>query len=421
MKEFNLEHWSRNWLIERGISEQLASYFTLAIDLVFLALISFLADYITRRIILSFVKTYVKKTKSTYDDVFLDRKVFDSIAHLVPALIIYYSIPWVLSDVAISISLLQKIIVIYMIAIVMIAVSRFLKGLEYIGLHSKRMEGKPVSSYTQVFIIINYIGGTILIISMIISKSPIAILTAFGAVTAVILLIFRDTILGLVASIHISANNMVKLGDWVSIEKYEADGNVIEINLTSVKIRNWDKTITTVPTYAFISDSFKNWRGMETMGIRRIKRSINIDISTIKFVADEMREQYTKFELIRNYVNSRQKEIDEYNHKVNADKKALINGRHMTNLGIFRRYIQNYLIKHSKIDQNEIVMVRHLQPNELGLPLEVYAFSNDTNWLNYEGIQADIFDHLLAAANKFGLRVFQNPSGTDLKNLNLKF
>jgi len=420
MDDFNLEHWARNWLLEQGLSEQVTSYLTLGIDLLILVIISFIADFIARRIILGVVRTYVKRSKNTYDDVFLEKRVFHSLAHLVPAFIIYYSIPWVFNDIAISISLLQKIITLYMIVVVMTVITRFLRGLEHIGLHSNRMEGKPVSSYTQVFVIVNYIGGAILILSMLIGKSPVTILTAFGAATAVILLIFRDTILGLVASIQISANDMVRLGDWVSVEKYGADGDVIEINLTTVKIRNWDKTITTVPTYAFISDSFKNWRGMQSVGLRRIKRSLNIDLSSVKFVTDEMRQQYLKYERVKDYVNQRQGEIDNYNKETKADKNELINGRHMTNLGVFRRYAENYLKGHPKIDHREIIMVRHLQPTEKGLPLEIYAFSNDIEWLNYEIIQADIFDHLLAAVEKFDLRVFQNPSGNDIKNLEIK-
>ncbi len=420
MEEFNVGHWANNWLLNQGIDEELTSYLTLAIDVIILLLISFLADFIAKRIILSFVSAYVRRTKNTYDDIFLEKKVFDSLAHLVPGLILYNSIPFVFHEFDTSILLLQKGIIIYMIAILMTVITRFLKGLEYIGLHSEKMQGKPVSSYTQVFVIANYIIGSVLILSMVIGKSPVTILTAFGTATAIILLIFRDTILGLVASIQIATNDMVRLGDWVSLDKYGADGDVIEINLTTVKIRNWDKTITTVPTYAFISDSFKNWRGMESMGVRRIKRSITIDLSSVKFVTDKMRERFQGFERVRDYVISRQKEIDEYNEDIKADKMELINGRHMTNIGVFRKYIEMYLKQHPKIDQNETILVRHLQPTELGLPIEIYAFSNDIAWLNYESIQADIFDHLLAAAPNFDLRVFQNPSGADFKGVTFK-
>lgn len=414
---FNLDHWASQWMLDHGLSETSVLYLTLGLDIVLVLIISVIADIIARRVILGFVQKYVKKSKNTYDDIFLDKKVFHSLAHIVPAIIIWYSLPWIFDDVDFSITVLRKLITIYMIVVILIVASRFLRALEYIGLQSERFQGKPVSSYIQVMRIIAYITGAVFILSMLVGKSPITILTAFGAATAVILLIFRDTILGLVASIQISSNDMVRLGDWVSMEKYGADGDVIEINLTTVKIRNWDKTITTVPTYAFISDSFKNWRGMQSMGVRRIKRSIHIDISSIVFVTDEMRERFKNYSRVSSYIEERQAEIDAYNRETGADTSELINGRHMTNVGVFRRYALNYLMDHPKIDQKETVMVRQLQPTELGLPLEIYAFSSDIAWVNYENIQSDIFDHLLAAADKFGLRIFQNPSGSDFKFL----
>lgn len=414
---FNIDHWANNWLIEKGLSEEYASYFTLAMDIIIVLLISLIVDIIARRIIFGYVGRYVKRSKNTYDDIFLDKKVFHGLAHILPALIILYSLPWVFDGTGVSITIFQRIIAIYLIVVFTNVASRFLKALEYIGLHSKKFQGKPVSSYIQVARLVTYIAAGIVILSMLIGKSPLTILTAFGAATAVILLIFRDTILGLVASIQISSNDMVRLGDWVSMDKYGADGDVIEINLTTVKVRNWDKTITTVPTYAFISDSFKNWRGMQTVGVRRIKRSINIDISSIQFVSDEMREKFRKYSRVSDYIVQRQAEIDTYNEKTAVDRSELINGRHMTNIGVFRRYALNYLLEHPKIDQKETVMVRQLQPTELGLPLEIYCFSSDIAWVNYENIQADIFDHLLAAADKFGLRVFQNPSGSDFRHI----
>lgn len=406
--------------MKMGATGDTASYLTLGLDILILIIVSLLADFIARRVILNFVKSYIKRSKNTYDDVFLEKRVFQSLAHLVPAAIIWYSLPWLFDGVDFSIGWLRKLITIYMILMVVVVVSRFLKAVEEIGLRSPRFEGKPIASYIQVFIIVSYIIGGILILSMVVGQSPLTILTAFGAATAVILLIFRDTILGLVASIQISGNDMVRLGDWVSMDKFGADGDVIEINLTTVKVRNWDKTITTVPTYAFISDSFKNWRGMQSMGVRRIKRSLNIDIGSISFVSDDMKARFEKFSRVNKYVHERQGEIDKYNRESGADKSELINGRHMTNVGVFRRYALNYLLEHPKIDQKETIMVRQLQPTETGLPLEIYCFSNDIAWVNYENIQSDIFDHLLAAAPRFGLRIFQDPSGADFHYLSQK-
>lgn len=414
---FNINHWANEWLLAKGFEASTTAYITLGLDIILVLLVSFIVDFVARKLILNYVSHYVNKSKNKYDDIFLDKKVFHGLAHIIPAVIIWNSIPWVFDGVDFSTAFLQKIIIIYLIVLITGVSSRFLRALEYIGLHSKRFEGKPVSSYIQVGRIVLYIAASVVIISMVVGKSPIAILTAFGAATAVILLIFRDTILGLVASIQISSNDMVKLGDWVSMDKYGADGDVIEINLTTVKVRNFDKTITTVPTYAFISDSFKNWRGMQSVGVRRIKRSIYIDISSIKFVTDEMRDRYKTFARVSQYVVERQAEIDAYNEETGADTSELINGRHMTNIGVFRRYALNYLMGHPKIDQNETVMVRQLQPTEKGLPLEIYCFSSDIAWVNYENIQSDLFDHLLAAAERFELSIFQNPSGSDFRRL----
>lgn len=417
IQKMSFDHWAYDWFLKIGVEKDYAQYLTVALDLVLLLIIALVVDLIIRKVILSFVKRYVKKSKNEYDDIFLEKRVFAGLGHIVPALIVYNTLPYILDGVALSASLVQKGITIYIIVVFLMVVARFLRAVEYIGLRTTRFQGKPISSYIQVFILVSYIVGGVFIVSMLVGKSPLAIITAFGAATAVILLIFRDTILGLVASIQISANDMVRLGDWVSMDKYGADGDVIEINLTTVKVRNWDKTITTVPTYAFISDSFKNWRGMQTMGVRRIKRALYIDLSTVKFVDDDLRNRFKKYERVREYVGKRQQEIDTYNQERNVDKEELLNGRHMTNLGVFRRYALAYLEEHPKIDQKETVMVRQLQPTETGLPLEVYCFSSDIAWENYEGIQSDIFDHLIAAASKFELRIFQNPTGADFNRI----
>jgi miniconductance mechanosensitive channel len=414
----NLDHWARDWFIKQGISADIAAYFTVTLDVIILLLASFILDRIAKRIILRVVKTYVKRTKNEYDDIFLEKKVFNGLAHLVPAGLIYNFVPYIFDNESAYIDILLKLIGVYVIFNVLAVASRFFRSLETIGLSLKRFEGKPVSSYIQLFIIIVYMLGIVLIISTLFGKEPQTILAGFGAATAVILLIFRDTILGLVASIQISSNDMVKLGDWVGLEKFGADGNVIEINLTTVKIKNWDKTITTVPTYAFISDSFKNWRGMENTGLRRIKRSVNIDLSSVKFVTNEMYQRYLKYSKLSGYLLEKKEEIDAFNQKVGADKSEVINGRQLTNLGIFRRYALKFLEDHPQIDQKETVMVRQLQSTETGIPLEIYAFSTDIAWVNYENIQSDIFDHLLASIPEFDLKVFQNPTGADFKKLN---
>lgn len=413
MEENNLSHWALNWLIDKGLNQTSAEYLTLAIDLLLVLFISILADFIARRVILRIVTRYVKHSKNQYDDVLLEKRVFKGLAHLLPAFVIYYSLPWLFDDPNTTVLVLQKLVLIYGLVIVIGVIHKFLKALEVMALNSERLQGKPISSYIQVVLIIVYIAGAVFIISTLLDKSAVAILTTFGAATAVILLIFRDTILGLVASIQISGNDMVRIGDWVSMPKFGADGDVLEINLTTVKVRNWDKTISTVPTYAFISDSFVNWRGMTNLGVRRIKRSINIDLQTVKFISPKMQAEFLKYERVQSYIENRQKEIDLANKESKNDKSVFLNGRQMTNLGLFRRYAEAYLGEHPNVAKGETLMVRQLQPTELGIPLEIYCFSNNIEWLKYEEIQSDIMDHLLSAASYFELAVFQRPSGNN--------
>lgn len=412
-----INHWAHEWLSSAGLSEIWVSRLTVGIDLVILILISLLVDFLARRFILRLVSRYVKRSKNQYDDVLLEKRVFRSLGHLLPAIVVYYALPEIFEEADILVGILRKLVVTYMLVNIINVSHKFIKALEFIGLNSKRFEGKPVSSYAQVALIVIYITGGVFIISTLLDKSATAILTTFGAATAVILLIFRDTILGLVASIQIAGNDMVRIGDWVSMPKYGADGDVTEINLTTVKVRNWDKTISTVPTYAFISDSFVNWRGMTSMGVRRIKRSINIDLHSLKFVDEALYNRFEKIERISDYVRSRESEIQASNSAKNVDKSILINGRHMTNIGVFRHYIESYLAEHPNIASNETMMVRQLQPTENGIPLEIYCFSNDIAWVNYESIQSDIMDHLLAAVDQFDLKVFQNPTGGDFSRV----
>lgn len=415
--EININHWAHKFLRDSNLSEEWIDYLTMALDIVIVVLLSFIVDFIARKFILRMVGRYVKRSKNQYDDILLEKRVFRSLAHLLPALVIYYAIPYLFDESGNLIQILQKLIVVYMIFTVLSVGHKFLKALEFMGLNSSRFEGKPVSSYIQVGMIVMYIAGGVFIISNLLDKSATTILTTFGAATAVILLIFRDTILGLVASIQIAGNDMVRIGDWVSMPKYGADGDVIEINLTTVKIRNWDKTITTVPTYAFISDSFKNWRGMISQGVRRIKKSLNVDIQSVKFIDEELYQKLLKVERISGYLKERNEEIIKFNQEKKADKSVLINGRHLTNIGVFRIYIESYLEEHPNVSMDQTLMVRQLQATETGIPLEIYCFSNDIAWLNYEKIQSDIMDHLLASVKVFELEIFQNPSGTDFRGL----
>ena len=276
---------------------------------------------------------------------------------------------------------------------------------------------KPIKGYIQIIKIITYIFVAIFVIATLMGRSPWVLLSGLGAMTAILLLIFKDSILGLVAGVQLSVNDMVRIGDWIEMPKYGADGDVIDVSLNTVKVQNWDKTISTIPAYALISDSFKNWRGMSESGGRRIKRAVNIDMASIKFCDAEMLERFQKIQFIKDYIEKKKDELAQHNKKLNIDTSTLVNGRHMTNIGTFRAYIQAYLKNHPKIHQNMTFLIRQLKPTEHGLPIEIYVFSNDQNWVNYEGIQADIFDHILAVVPEFDLRVFQSPTGHDIGQL----
>jgi miniconductance mechanosensitive channel len=305
----------------------------------------------------------------------------------------------------------------YMVLVVLLVIDALLNALHEIYQKLPVSEGRNIKSFVQVLKIIFYCVAVIFIISIFSVKTPQGLFTGLGAMAAVLMLVFKDTILGFVASIQLSANKMVNVGDWISMPKYNADGDVIDISLNTVKVQNWDKTIATIPTYALVSGSFNNWKGMEESGGRRIKRSINIDMNSVGFLNAEQVEKLGNFYLLKDYIQQKLVEIAEYNKSLNLDEDVVTNGRKMTNLGTFRKYLEEYLQLHPKIHKDMTFLVRHLQPTDKGLPLEIYVFSKDQAWTKYEAIQADIFDHILAIMPEFGLRVFQDPTGGDFQNL----
>ena len=410
-EEYAPDHWTRSLLEKYEISPEIVAYVGLGIDLLILLLVAWIADRIAKLVILRLVSAYVKRSKNQWDDLFLERKVFNNLAHLAPAFAVYQLFPLFFKDFEGLTNLLLRATEIYAVVVVVMVANSFLNAVRDILFKTESLKDKPIGSYVQLAKITMYMFGGVYLISLLIGKDPLAIMAGFGAATAVLLLIFRDTILGLVASITISANDMVRIGDWVSFDKYGADGEVIEISLTTVKVKNWDATITTVPTYAFMSDAFKNWRNMQALGARRIKRSLSITMSTVKLVNSEMLERYKKIQLIQPFIDQRQQEIEKYNAEHKADKSVQINGRNMTNLGLFRRYAEEYIRRNPHISKELTLMVRQLEPSELGIPLELYCFSTDTRWVYYESIQADIMDHLIAATAYFDLEVFERPTG----------
>lgn len=411
-----LEKWVDSLLVSSGVGSNLVVYLRLFIFLFLLFLIAAFIHWTTRKLLVSYLHKFVKRTPAKWDDLLLDQNIFSNISHIIPAIVVRYLAPSIFRDFDNLLPFIVKMTDAYLIIVGTMILVSLLKIAELLFSSQPSLKDKPLASYFQLIRIILYIGTGILILSILIGKSPLYFLSAFGAMTAVLLLVFKDTILGLVASVQISSNDMVRVGDWVEMPKFNADGDVVAINLNTVKVQNWDKTITTIPTYYFISDSFKNWRGMVESGGRRIKRAIFINSQTIRFVDPETREQYKKYYLISDYIEERQKEIEQFNEDNKVDTSILINGRRMTNLGVFRKYVESYLKSHPQIRQDMTVMVRQLAIEDRGVPLEIYCFTNTTAWVAYESIQADIFDHLLSSTAFFGLEIFQQPTGKDFKS-----
>jgi len=414
-KEFNLDHWMTNWLLARGVPEELVSLTALGIDIIILIFFAWLADVIAKRVVLRAIEKAVSRTETDLDDVLFEKKVFNALVHIAPAIVINLGAPYVFSGFTEFLPWISKAVNTYVIITIVWFISSLLNALYEFSQRSAYFRDKPILSYVQVGKLVSYIIAGILLFSVLFEKSPLVVLSAFGAVAAVLLFVFKDAILGLVASIQISANDMLRVGDWVTMDKYQADGDVIKITLTTIVVQNWDKTLTTIPSYAFVSDSFKNWRGMSDSGGRRIKRTLLINASTVRFCDQEMLERFARFELLADYIDSRSKEIAQYNEDRKADKTYPINGRHMTNLGVFRKYMENYISASPRIHQGMTKMVRQLESSEFGIPMEVYCFTATTAWLEYEGIQSDLFDHFIAAAPLFDLKVFQRPSGYDFR------
>jgi len=401
------------WLTDTGISQDLAIFIKTLGLIIVLVLTCWLSNLIIRKVIVRSLSAIIHRTKNTWDDIFVKNNVFAPLSHLIPAFIIFYSASLVFKDYPGWIPVIKDAAYIYIIIVSIIVVNSFLLAIHTIYNTFPISKDRPVKGYVQVIQITIIFIGALLIISVLFNTNLSKLFTGLGALAAVLLLVFKDTILGFVASIQLSANKMVKPGDWIDMPSRKADGVVQEINLNTVKVQNWDKTITTIPTYALVSESFQNWRGMEESGGRRIKRSFNIDMTSIQFCTDEMIEKFKKIHLLKNYIEEKEKEITRYNEEHQIDPSVVVNGRRMTNIGTFRKYVEAYLKAHPLIHNEMTFMVRQLQLTEKGLPIEIYVFSKDQRWVNYEAIQADIFDHILSVIPEFYLRVFQNPTGND--------
>ncbi len=407
------KHLFYNYLQELGFSINTSKYLNLFILLILFLIAIYVIDIITRKVFQSISVRIAKTSKTNFDDILLANKLPTNIAHLIPVFLFFELIPILFYDFEYIRNLIIKSVQIISIVLVIKIVRSILNSIKDYLKTLPKFKDKPIDSYIQVFMIFAWFSGFILSFAIITNQSILAFFTALGAASAIIILIFKDTILGFVASIQVSVNDMVRIGDWITFEKFGADGDVIEISLATVKVQNFDKTITTIPTYALISDSFKNWRGMVNSQGRRIKRALNIKINSIKHLSNEDIDKLKSVQLIEEYLTMRQKKINNFNKEYNINKGLLLNGRNLTNIGVFRKYAQTYIEMHPAINNDMMIMVRQLAPTSQGLPLEIYAFSADKNWKNYEYIVSDIFDHLLASIKHFDLEIFELPTNTN--------
>jgi miniconductance mechanosensitive channel len=408
----NLQHLVNDYLVILGASENAAKYLNMVFLLLILLILAFSIDYIIRKIILKLFSQLSDKTKTNFDDLLVKNKTPRIIAHIIPLLLVMKLIPFVFVDFIVTALLVSKGLYLLAIVLILWVVRSLLSTLKDYFKTLESLRDKPIDSFIQVFTIFSWVIGALSAFAIVSGIAFVEFIATIGAASAVIILIFKDTILGFVASIQVSINDMVRIGDWVTFEKYGADGDITEINLSTVKVQNFDMTITTIPTYALISDSFQNWRGMQDSGGRRIKRAINIKMASIHYLSNEEITAFKKIQSITSYLNTRQKDIEIYNTQNNIDKELLLNGRHLTNIGVFRKYAETYIENHSGIHKKMTLMVRQLAPGTQGIPIEIYAFSKDKRWENYEYIMADIFDHVIAAVPYFNLEIFELPSNT---------
>ncbi|WP_139854595.1 mechanosensitive ion channel family protein [Aequorivita sinensis] len=419
MNQDTLQEYScllQNFLINEGMYPQWAIFLNVVVNCIVVWIVVYFLDIVFRKLIIETFKALSNKTVSTFDDYLVKSNFPRYIAHVLPLGIVHNLIPIIFIESPLITNLLlvitkvlTVILLIYIFRSILRTTRNYLQGTE-------RFRDKPMESYVQVMMIFTWGVGIFYIIQMLTGFSLIS-LTTLGAASAVILLIFKDTILGFVASIQVAVNDIVRIGDWITFSKFGADGYVTEINLATVRVQNWDNTYTTIPTYSLISDSFQNWRGMQESDGRRIKRSIYIKQSSIKFLSSEDIEKFKKIQLIKPYLEHREKEVSKFNTQNEADKELLINGRNQTNLGVFRHYADAYLNENPIINKDLFLMVRHLAPTDKGIPIEIFCFSKDKRWVTYENVQADIFDHLLAAIPYFDLEVFELPTGKDIQRL----
>ena len=410
--------YKRQLLVYIGISADSARGIDQWVILAIIVAIGVGLDFLIRLLLLQVVRRVVKQTKVTWDDIIFDDKVLRRLCHIVTPILVVVMLPIAFPDQNGLVVLITRLVQIAIVIAVLRFVNSLLEAIFQLMGRREEWKGKPLKGLMQTGQVIAFLVAVILVFSILLDRSPAMFLTGLGASAAIFMLVFRDSILGFVSGIQLSANDMLKVGDWITVPKYGADGSVIEVSLTTVKVQNWDNTIVTLPPYLLVSDSFQNWRGMQASGGRRVKRSVNLDMTSVKFCTPDMLGRYRNIDIIREYIDQTEQRVEEYNaaHGIRPGERK-INGLHQTNLGVFRAYLERYLRDEVPVNKGMTLMVRQLQPTETGLPMELYFFTDTVVWVDYERIQSDVFDHVLAVIPEFDLRVFQNPSGSDIEAL----
>jgi len=410
----NIYGWCYPLFRKIGIGDTIAAYTSLLVNILILSFLVYIIYTIFRFFLVTLMGMAAKRTKTRFDDLLISNKTAKYISHLIPLLFIYKSVPVILNDYVYWEKWFGKLVGVYIILLILWIIRTIFNALrDYLKLKPKYRD-KPIDSYIQVIMLILWMIGVAVIIYELFDVKANTMFATLGAVSAIILLIFRDTLLGFVASVQVSLNDMVRIGDWITFDKFGADGDVIEINLATVKVRNFDNTTTTIPTYSLISDSFRNWRGMLNSDGRRIKRHLLIRAKSIRFLKEEEWQKMKQIQLISSYIESRQQEIDQYNAANQIDKSLPLNGRNLTNFGLYRKYITNYLENYPSLNKDMIVLCRQLQPTAQGIPLEIYVFTKDKKFEHYEYIMADIFDHIIASIVYFDLEIFELSTGKEI-------
>jgi len=412
--------WFKELFIDAGLSSSLSSLLSTVTLVLIVISLSWLSNLFAKVVILEVVTRIVKKSKTTWDDVFLEQKVFTRLSHFAPALVIWFMAGWALKAYPVWLVLVHKLAYVYMVVVGMIVINSFIEAWHTIYNTLPISQHRHIKGYVQLLKIFVVLIALLIVISVIFKQEIGTLVAGLGAMAAVLILVFKDSLLGLVASIQLSADKLLKVGDWITIPKRDVDGVVTDITLNTVKIQNFDKTIINIPTYSLVNESFQNWKGMEEAGVRQIKRSIYIDMKSIRFLDKDLIHKLSRIPELKDYIVSSGMQNRQPVDSESEAMKAFFNSSQLTNLGIFRYYAETYLKQHQLIDTKQTVILRHRAPEGNGLPLQVYAYTKNNQFIPYENIQSEIFEHLLAIMNEFGLKVFQHPTGDDLLSLSAK-